>query len=176
MSDGTIHLGGRPKDGGPGDVTQDFSQGGANVNTQGNFAASTTPKQAGVENGTYLFDATASNTVSGCRITLNPGDDVAASQRLTNVYPEVKEIELGESIMLRSTVAITDVYIVGIGSTSTSTVGVVAFNESTQATVLGEQVHFYFDSTKNITAIEILLSNGFSSSRYARATVAGYAQ
>lgn len=44
------------------------------------------------------------------KVTVNPGDDVTASTRLANGYPEVYFVYPGQTVEIESSVAITDVY------------------------------------------------------------------
>lgn len=74
-----------------------------------NFASTALVKKVHVGLNTPTLGSTCPE-VACLRVTINPGDDVAAATRLANGYPEVHIVYPGETLELESNVAITDVY------------------------------------------------------------------
>ena len=74
-----------------------------------NFASSDVVKKIQVGLNCPTLGSTCPE-VAYLKVTVNPGDDVAASTRLATGFPEVYFVYPGETFELESSVAITDVY------------------------------------------------------------------
>lgn len=133
------------------------------------------PEISGTPTPEISVDAAGSGFVYFVRATVNPGDDVTGATRLLNGYPSIDWCLPGETISIRSSVAITDVYLVGVisGTTYTSTAYGIGLAETDLADAMAEQAHFTFDESDNVREVVITVSNTFTSGQLCRVKVQG---
>lgn len=133
------------------------------------------PEISGVVTPEISVDAAGSGFVYFVRATVNPGDDVTGATALLNGYPQVVTVSPEETISIRSSVAITDVYLVGVisGTTYTSTAYGIGIAETDEADALAEQAHFTFDEADNVREVLITVSPTFTSGQLCRVKVQG---
>lgn len=133
------------------------------------------PEISGVVTPEISVDAAGSGFAYFVRATVNPGDDVTGATRLLNGYPGIDWCLPGETISIRSSVAITDVYLVGVisGTTYTSTAYGIGLTETDLADALAEQAHFTFDEVDNVREVVITVSPTFTSGQLCRVKVQG---
>ena len=109
------------------------------------------------------------NDVFFLRVTANPplGSDVTAGIRLSNGYPEVMSLNPGETLTLRSDVAITSVYVVAVGDTESLSLAAGEIVErdtgtSTAANYQTAAVKFEFDADDDVRLVTITATERYS--------------
>lgn len=73
-------------------------------------------------------EVSKAHEVAYLKVTVNPGDDVTASTRLLNGYPEVYFVYPGDTLEIESDTAITDVYAIAALTSLTAIQGGASVN------------------------------------------------
>jgi hypothetical protein len=145
------------------------------------YRAAVDPEISGTPTPEIEIDGAGSAGYTGAphliRITVNPGDDVTAATRLQAGYPEVAWCLPEETISIRSSVAITDVYLVGVdydttAGTYTGTAYIISRDDATLADWQAQMAHFTFDADDDVREVVITMTALFNTS-YARVKVQG---
>ena len=149
------------------------------VITSGLPAPQITPTVAGTSTAEKTLDADTGGTTTAqiieVRATVNPGDPIVAANRLMNGYPDVVTVYPGESIRITSSSPITNVTLIGIADAVGTVDGVALLGSTTLNDFLNNQIEYSFNSSDNVTTVEISLSDLISSGRRVQQKIAGYA-
>ena len=112
--------------------------------------------------GVVKFNAAASNEVSGLMYVVNPSS-YAAARASFRAGTDVDFISRNELVVINSDVAITDIYILGLGSVANTGgyVGSSSFSIMTDGQVDSGHLHFEFSSGDDIKTAVLKLGAGF---------------
>lgn len=153
----------------------------AQSDTPGWYRALVDPEIAGTPTPEIEIDGAGTAPWTGApnvvRITFNPGDDLAGAQRLRTGQPDVVWCVPGEKIAVRSSVPITDVYLIGVdydtaAGTYTDTAYIIASADADDADWLAQQAHLTFSSADEIREVIVEVSAVYNTS-FARVKVQG---
>lgn len=109
--------------------------------------------------------------VLGLRYTVNPGDDVVASVRLLNGYPDCGFLSFDAQVAIASDVAITSLYVVAVGNTTAGTpatgrpIGVVGGpgTDATEEQTRTSMVEFNFGAEDSVRTIILTTTPSYTS-------------
>lgn len=144
------------------------------------YRAAVDPEISGTPTPEIEIDGVGTGTLAPhlIRITVNPGDDVTAATRLQAGYPEVAWCLPEETISIRSSAAITDVYLIGVDFDTTAPANytgnayIISRDDATLADWQAQMAHFTFDAADNVREVVITMSALFNTN-YARVKVQG---
>lgn len=139
-----------------------------------------TPTINGVATAEVEFDATATNSVLSAMAVFNALDIVTAGDAVLNRFPDVKRIELDESIVVQSTQNITKVWCLGFGTVLNTASNIIAPATTILTDIRAALLEFSFDAVDEVKTVEISLGTKYTSgasivpSQYATLRVEGY--
>ena len=120
---------------------------------------SVTPTVGGSGTTERTLTAAASNAVLSARFTLNALDIVSAGTAIKNRFPDVKAVEVGETVTIMSDENITAIYATGISSAANTGGDVIAVGETDEAVIRAELIFFEFDAVDEVKLVEISLGS-----------------
>ena len=122
-----------------------------------------TPQVSGASQSMQAF-GDGTNDVFYLRVTATAVDGVDGGDRLKNGYPETMLLSPGNTYLLRSSAAITRVFVVAFGDTESGTpsAGEIATESSTAATIRSLMQTFTFDTGDDVRTLMITLSDRYS--------------
>ena len=132
------------------------------------------PTIGGVATPEVILDASSSQVVLGVRATLNAFDIVTAGEAIAKRQPDIARCPLNKSKHLYSDVAITSLYVVGIGSLTNAGGNVILTTLTTGATIRPALLHFEFEASDNVRSVKIACDEPHTSNQKAILRVEGY--
>lgn len=139
-----------------------------------------TPTVNGVAVSELALSAAASNAVLSARVVFNAFDLVTAGQAILNRFPDVKVVEIGDTLIITSDTAITSLYAAGLSSAANPAGNVIDIDATDEVIIRAELTRFDFVATDNIKTVEISLGSQYSGGastarqRYATLKVEGF--
>lgn len=131
------------------------------------------PTIASVATAEVSIEATGAEIIM-LRATINAPDDSTANNRLLSKNPDCIIIVQGETITVSSSIAMTRIDLVGVGSALDAATHVIAHDEATLSNVAAAVLKFEFDSADIVYKADITMSDVWNSGAEAQVKVGGY--
>lgn len=119
------------------------------------------------------LDAGAGNTLISCRMTIQPGSDERATNRLMAAMPDTVELNPGD--VQKWTITNMDaqtIHFVGIGTATNTADGVIINGDTYDNTLLGKRIAD-FSSEGGYRTFQLSMTSTYDSGRRARVRIMG---